>query len=342
MSAISFPLPLLVCDVGGTHVRCAFVDAHDKALGRVITLKTADYDNLDAAAADAMAQTGVTAKSLVAAGAGPVQGKSLVLTNAPKPGSWVIDGPTVASSLQLEQGLLLNDFEAQAISLPALSVDYYRFIGAPSNGFGPMQLVLGPGTGFGVGALFSFEGRFIPLPSEGSHMDFNPATPTDYAIWNALEEIGGRTSVESVLRGDGLGILHDAMMCAHGHKRPPSHTKSAEVIALGVKKTAGEIARKSIFLYLTHIARVAGDLALAFYATGGVTLAGGVLPRLVPFLDPVRFRKSFEKKAPHQKLMQSIPTRIITNPNAALLGLAQLGRHPENYGLTYQARLWRG
>ena len=39
-------------------------------------------------------------------------------------------------------------------------------------------------------------------------------------------------------------------------------------------------------------------MAVAFVAFGGVTLAGGVLPRIVDFLDEGAFRRAFEAKAP--------------------------------------------
>ena len=39
-------------------------------------------------------------------------------------------------------------------------------------------------------------------------------------------------------------------------------------------------------------------MAVTFVATGGVTLAGGVLPRVVDFLDEATFREAFEAKAP--------------------------------------------
>ena len=62
---------------------------------------------------------------MIACGAGPVVGRTLKLTNAP----WVMDGPETARRAGLGQGLLLNDFEAQALSLPAIPEDWTRRIG---------------------------------------------------------------------------------------------------------------------------------------------------------------------------------------------------------------------
>ena len=63
-------------------------------------------------------------------------------------------------------------------------------------------------------------------------------------------------------------------------------------------------------------------MGIAFVATGGVTLAGGVLPRIVDFLDESSFRQTFEAKAPVDGLARRIPTRLVTHADAVLVGMA--------------------
>ena len=55
-------------------------------------------------------------RSAILAVAGPLEGRRSQLTNA----SWIFDGPQIARALTLEQGLLVNDFEALAASLAVL------------------------------------------------------------------------------------------------------------------------------------------------------------------------------------------------------------------------------
>ncbi|MFX5656604.1 glucokinase, partial [Acinetobacter baumannii] len=54
------------------------------------------------------------ARSMIVCAAGPLHGRSVKLTTA----AWTLDGPAVADALGLEQGLLLQDFEALALSIP--------------------------------------------------------------------------------------------------------------------------------------------------------------------------------------------------------------------------------
>ena len=118
----------------------------------------------------------------------------------------VIDGPDVAGKLGLGQGLLLNDFEAQALSLPTIPEGWARqHRPAASFGAGGPQVILGPGTGLGVAALIEADGRHTPVASEACHIGFGPATDEEWAIWPHLERAHGRITTESVISGAGLG-----------------------------------------------------------------------------------------------------------------------------------------
>ena len=81
-------------------------------------------------------------------------------------------------------------------------------------------------------------------------------------------------------------------------------------------------------------------MAVTFVATGGVTLSGGVLPRVVDFLDEAAFRKAFEAKAPVDELAKRIPTRIVTREDAVLVGMAVIASTPGRYGVDYGSRAW--
>ena len=94
--------------------------------------------------------------------------------------------------------------------------------------------------------------------------------------------------------------------------------------------------------YWRLVARFAGDIALTLKATGGVTLAGGILPRIVDLLDPVAFRVAFEAKAPVAGLTRHIPTRLIVQSDSVLGGMAALATEPERFALDYAARGWTG
>jgi glucokinase len=333
VSEFAFPFPVLVGDVGGTNVRLALQSAPDAPLGPVAHLKTKDYPGLVEAVEAAIGKLGGRPRSVVVCGAGPVDGRSLKLTNAP----WLIDGPEAARRLGLGQGLLFNDFEAQALSLPAIPKEWARAIGPALFGARGPQVVLGPGTGLGVGALIEANGRHTPLASEACHIDFGPVGDEEAALWPHLERVYGRVTTESVLAGPGLVRVHAARLAALGRPRP-SLDGPALVAAALIQRDGEEAA--SLRLYWRIVARFSGDMGVAFVATGGVTLAGGVLPRIVDFLDDSAFRRAFEAKAPVAALARAIPTRLIMRADGVLVGMAAIAAAPRRYAVDFAARGW--
>jgi glucokinase len=333
MSEFVMPFPALVCDVGGTNARFALQSTPDAPLGAVVHLKTGDFPGLVEAGEAAIGSLGVRPHSLVVCGAGPVDGRRLKLTNAP----WVIDGPEAARRLGLAQGLLFNDFEAQALSLPAIPRAWARPIGPAAFGPRGPQVILGPGTGLGIGALIEASGRHTPLASEACHIDFGPVGDEESALWPFLERAHGRVTTESVMSGPGLARVHAARVAALG--RPKSSLDAPAVVAAALAHRGGAEAA-SLRLFWRIIARFAGDMGIAFVATGGVTLAGGVLPRIVDFLDDASFRGAFEDKAPVDGLARRIPTRLITHDDAVLVGMAAVAAKPQLYAIDFAGRAW--
>ncbi len=327
-----FPHPALFCDVGGTNVRFALAHAPGQRPLPLEAAKTdADATFVDAVRA-AMRDAPETPRSMLVCAAGPMIGRTIQLTNA----DWRIDGPEIARRLGLAQGLLFNDFEAMAYALASLGPEDARPIGNiawPPTG---LQVVLGPGTGLGVAALAQVDGRYAALPTEAGHIDAGPVGPEEEALWPHLERVQGRITAEAVLSGPGLGRLHAARRAALG--LPPQARTPAEITTAGLASPGGE--RDTLAMFWRLAARFAGDMAIAFLARGGVTLAGGVLPRLQPLLDDAAFRSAFEAKAPMDGLARTIPTRLVTSGSAVLTGMAAIAATPERFAIDYKSRAW--
>lgn len=329
-----FPFPVLVGDIGGTNARFAVVpepgtEPHDPR-----HLVTRDYPSLEAAIAAAIDGRPLRPRSAVVCAAGPVEGRTVHMTNAP----WSIDGAAVARAAGLEQGLVLNDFEAQALALPTVRADWVRQIGEVHNTLGGSQLVLGPGTGLGASALIEVGGKHFALASEAGHVDFGPVGAEEGAVWPHIPLAPhGRVSAETVFSGRGMLRLHKARFSARGLVAPGYDEK--RLVAQALADHAGEDAA-TVRLFWRLAARFAGDMTMAFMATGGVTFSGGVLPRLVDLLDPAVFRARFEDKSPFGELLRQVPTRIITTGDAVLAGLGALAAAPDDYAIDWPRRAW--
>jgi glucokinase len=198
-------------------------------------------------------------------------------------------------------------------------------------------VILGPGTGLGVGALVEAAGRYTPLASEACHIDFGPLGDEEAALWPHLERVQGRVTTESVISGPGLVRVHAARVTALGWPKPL--LDGPALVAAAQADREGEEAA-SLKLFWRIVARFAGDMGVAFVATGGVTLAGGVLPRIVDFLDDAAFRRAFEAKAPVDALARRIPTRLVMRADSVLVGMAAIAAAPRLYAIDTRARAW--
>ncbi len=330
---MQFPFPLLVCDVGGTNVRSSLVAAPGGPLEALPARHTEDFPGLAEAVEDALQGQGQRPRSLLVCAAGPCEGTRVKLTNA----NWVIEGRDIARQLGLSQGLIFNDFEAQALSLPSLKDEWCLAIGEPLTGDGGPLLITGPGTGLGTAALIRSDGKWRAIASESGHLDFAPVTDEERAFWPHVEPVLGRLTPEALVSGPGLRRLHRARLMAKGHV--PPELSSPEIVERAlVDPSSEEAATARAFWSLA--ARFAGDMALTFLTTGGVTLAGGMLPRLAPLLDQQAFRDAFERKAPYDWLARRIPVRLLMQPDTVLSGLADIAANPQVYAIDYASRCW--
>lgn len=334
MTKPAFPHPLLVADVGGTNARFALVREPHGPPVPLLGVKTAGCPS----AADAVAQ-GIAAAgserpgSLILCAAGPVIGRTAKLTNAP----WTFDGEELAAQFGLAQGLLLNDFEAAALSLAVIAPSDVEPIGPnPPPGHGP-RVILGPGTGLGVAALVRIGGLAMALPGEAGHVAFGPADEEDERFWPRIERVCGRVTPEALLSGPGLARLHRALAPGFEAIAAPLDPPT---IAERARSGSCPHCVATVAIFLKLLARFSGDMGLVYGATGGVYLRGGVMSSLAPALDQARFHAAFADKAPVEVLARSIPIYRIVDDTIALRGMAAIGAEPSRFVLDYPDRLW--
>ncbi|MCQ0987837.1 glucokinase [Jiella marina] len=330
--ALNFPI--LIGDIGGTNARFAIlVDAYAEPKHFPI-VQTADFENIDEAIqVSVLDKTSLRPQSAVLAVAGPIDGDEIDLTNCP----WVVRPKVMIETLGISEIVVMNDFEAQALAISALKEESRTEIGGGIVREGASRAVLGPGTGLGVAGLVRARNMWIPVAGEGGHIDIGPRTSRDMEIWPHLTPIEGRISGEQVLCGRGLVNIYRAICTTKNVE--PAYSTPASVTDAAIKKGDAE-AEEAINLFATYLGRMAGDIALIFMARGGVFIAGGIFQRLIPVIKKEEVRSAFEDKAPHSALMKEIPLYVVTEPLAALVGLATFARTPRFFGLETTGRRW--
>jgi glucokinase len=293
------------------------------ALPRLPTASTPDP--LDAIRQALMSYDGPPPRAAMMAVANRVDTTVVRLTNA----DWTIDAGAIGTALGLERVALVNDYApvaACAITFDTDPAGLSRL--GPDVRFGPgARLVLGPGTGLGAAALVPVAGRLAILATEAGHMDLGPETKDEFDLWPHLERVGGRVTAEVVLSGPGLHRLCSALAAVRGEANP--FTSPPEIVAASQERRSA-LAGDTLRLFARLLGRFAGDLALAFEASGGVFIAGGIAPRITDALGEA-FRKGFDNKSPHEDWAARVPAFVITDPEPALRGLAILVSEPERF-----------
>lgn len=329
------PFPILIGDIGGTNARFSLlVDATADAV-RFPTMRTADFPTIDDAIASVLpADADLAPRTAILALAGPITEERVELTNC----HWVVEPKKSIARLGLAEMILLNDFEAQSLALPDLRPEDIAPLGNGVMQPNRPRVVLGPGTGLGAGALVHALDTWIPVPGEGGHIDLGPVTERDMAIWPHIERVDGRISAEVVLSGPGLLRLYRAICAADSI--PPSLRSQEDVTRAGLSGEDAQ-AREALELFATCLGRFAGDLAMIFMAYGGVFLAGGIVGQIEGIISGGAFRRAFEAKAPHDEILASMSTAIVTRQDPPLAGIAAFARAPARFGLELEGRHWR-
>jgi glucokinase len=309
----------LLADIGGSKSRFAIANSSG-ALEHVLVIHNDTAADLDAAVSRYLEETGANPRAATLALAGPVEGEEAVLTNRT---NWRIRRVEFAKRFGLSELRLLNDFEAIAWALPHLGPAHTRPLGSAVPVREGVKVVLGPGTGLGVAALLPADGRWHVIASEGGHASFGPQAPDEAEVFARLRDECGSVSAETVLSGAGLVRLARAL-------DPQAACHAAETIAASAlaREPAAQAAAR---LFVRLLGRFAGGLALTFKALGGVYIAGGVASGLGPLLDEPQFRAAFEAHPPHQALLETIPTLLITCEEPGLIGCAA---HAHEHALT--------
>ncbi|MBI3523549.1 MAG: glucokinase [Betaproteobacteria bacterium] len=307
----------LVADIGGTNIRFGLVDAR-QTVTNVISLRCADFNGPVEAALAYLEQCAFTrdvVRQAAFAVASAVLGDTITLTN----NHWSFDRSDVKRALGLEKLLVLNDFEALALSLPALAENDYQVVGAARPAAGLPMAVIGPGTGLGVAGVVPCRNGWVAIPGEGSHATLAAADDFEAEILRAARGEFSHVSAERLLSGIGLPVLLRAVCVVQGV--PRVDLSSEQISALGASGSDPQC-RTTMELFFAFLGGFAGNIALAFGARGGIFIGGGIVPNLTDFLLSSRFRERFEAKGRFQPYLADIATAIITAPYAALRGLA--------------------
>jgi glucokinase len=318
---------ILAGDIGGTHARLAYFQAQNGHLRLVSerVFPSREHKELGEIVSRFLEDSGTRPEAACFGIAGPVRNGRVETSNLP----WIVEQARLAKQIHLPATLLINDLEASAWGIGALSSGDLVPLNQVSGPAVGNQGVIAPGTGLGEAGLFWDGKMHYVFACEGGHTDFAPRNELEIELLRFLQKRFGHVSYERILSGPGLVNVYEFLLETGAEKECPEMAARmttgdpAAAISGAAIEDSSALAVKALDLWTSVYGAEASNLALKVMATGGLFLAGGISPKILDKLKGPLFMQSFLDKGRMRPLLESIPVKVVTNDKAGLLGAAR-------------------
>ncbi len=319
----------LAGDVGGTNTRLA-IFRHDQGQFKCLqhaSFANADYDSLEQIIDQFRSVTFEQVESACIGVAGVVSNGRCDATNLP----WMLDETELASHCNVAIVRLINDLEAAAHGILALApsdcIDLNPH--ADKNPVGNCA-VIAAGTGLGEAVIYWDGKQYHPFATEGGHSDFATADHQQHELLCWLRKrLGDHVSYERIVSGPGLvDIYHWLIESGQYSEQTAIKSAIAKDDPASIISNAGltkkdAACEQALQLFVKIYAQEAGNLALKSLSTGGIYLAGGIAPKILPALQSNVFIQSLLNKGRFSDLLKAMPVKVVTHPQVSLIGAAR-------------------
>jgi glucokinase len=312
---------LLAGDVGGTKTALALYErAADGTFSTVAEGKYASqkYKSFAEVLAHFLPKAGHIDAAAFGV-AGPVVNGVCSATNLP----WTMSELELAQSVAAPVSLI-NDFYTVALGVGELTLqDLHVLQVGVRNPNGPIA-VIGAGTGLGEALCVPTSDGPHVIAGEGGHATFAPHSDLELKLLEYLWQRYEHVSVERIVSGNGMPKIYEFIV-AHGLAAAnPETVRRFETEAVGAvlssQAAVDPAADMALSLFVSAYGAEAGNLALKALPTGGLFIAGGIAPRMLPRMSGGAFMASFLAKGRMSSVLTSIPVAVVLHPNVGLLG----------------------
>jgi len=305
------------------------------------TYRSADYNHLTDVIVVFMKECppGPKPEVCVLAVAGPVRDNSCHVTNL----NWFLKGSHMAETLKMKQVVLLNDFVANGYGLLALDQKSIVPLNKVEAKKREVKSIIGAGTGLGE-AFLTWNGKeYDVFPTEGGHASFAPRNTVEFKMQQYFKETDrlATVSVERCVSGSAIPRMYEFFakeypqlvnLSVHDEVKKAA-TPQAVISKYGVAHKDA-LCADVIDMFVKLYGAEAGDFCLKTLPFGGLYVAGGVAPKILPALQQQnKFVENLISKGRLRPVLEQIPVFVVLEEDLGLLGSRVIGRRVLRKGL---------
>ncbi len=316
---------VLAGDVGGTKTVLALYAVNPDGTARELRAArfgSAEFPGLAEVCRTFLGEAQTRIDAAAFGVAGPVaKGKSNT-TNLP----WQLDERALSAHLEIQRVSLINDFQAISLGIPSVAPDDLDVLQDVDADDGPIA-VIGAGTGLGESVVVGRGASARVLASEGGHCTYAPRDETEIALQRFLSKrFPDHVSVERVVSGRGLVDVYEFVVESGLEKTEDATRELLErrdpgaVIGEAALLGSDRACVRAVALMVSAYGAEAGNLALKVLPTGGVFVAGGIAPKILPRISDGSFMSAFLAKGRMRPVLERIRVSVVLDEHVGLIG----------------------
>jgi len=236
---------------------------------------------------------------------------------------WALDFPALRRKLNLKNIVFLNDLTATACSLEKLSANDFVILNHGNPRPNATRAVIAAGTGLGQAILVWDGQEYSVAQSEGGQADFAPRTEREIGLLNHLRVQLPHVSCEEIVSGRGFRRIHEFLNPSVHHEsfNIPDGDTASDITQRAVAQTCA-VCVETLNFWTEMYGAVAGNFALQTLPLGGIYVAGGIAPKILPKLSDGTFFQAFCGKSKLASVLARIPVSVVVNEDAPVWGAA--------------------
>lgn len=331
---------VLGADIGGTNTNMGIAGVRNNKIEMILSthFQTKKISSvvpaIDTTLALAQDMYNIDIRDSVFGVAGTISddGKRCKLTNV----DIDVDIDEILRRTPLRRARLLNDFELIGFGInmmdTACSKDIVRLKEGASSKQGdhrPAKAAIGAGTGLGKSILVydSRRDAYVPIPSEGGHVDFPAKDEFELKLVDYVRRHKGvEVCYEELLSGRGIENIYDFLRSRKGFQSTSMTDeidRSAQRSMLISKyREKDPICKETFRLFAKYYARCGKNFVLDTLAMGGLYIAGGIAAKNKGIFRLPDFLEEFLHCPPTQykEVIERTPIYVILDYDISIIG----------------------